>query len=279
MTITAHTRVLALLGDPVSHSASPEIQNAAFDAAGVDGVYIAVRCAPEDLKGFMSGLSRAGGGGNITLPHKEKAASLVDVPNEAVRRTGACNTFWGVDGKVHGDNTDVDGFRRAVRTFMDGPITGIRVLVLGAGGAARAALLGLLDEGAGEVLLFNRTAERARAVARRIGGERARVVPLAQGLDDERFDLVVNTTRLGLDPNDPPPIDLGRLGRAGAAMDLVYGREKTPFVRAAEELGVRSTDGMEMLVQQGAASFERWWGRPAPIEAMRAAIRQSLAPR
>jgi shikimate dehydrogenase len=278
MTITARTRVLTLLGDPISHSASPEIQNAAFAEAGVDGVYVAVRCAPEDLSGFMRGLARAGGGGNITLPHKEKAASTLDVPSEAVRRTGACNTFWGVDGKLHGDNTDVDGFRRAVLTFMHGSIQGIRVLVLGAGGAARAALLGLLEEGAGEVLLFNRTAERARAVARRIGGERARAVPLASALDDERFDLVVNTTRLGLEPGDPAPFDLSRLDRIGAAMDLVYGREKTSFVRSAEALGVRSTDGMEMLVQQGAASFERWWGRPAPIEAMRAAIRGAPAP-
>jgi shikimate dehydrogenase len=273
VTITAHTRVLTLLGDPVAHSGSPEIQNAAFREAGVDGVYIAVLCAAEDLSGFMHGLARAGGGGNITLPHKEKAAALVDVPSEAVRRTGACNTFWGVDGRVHGDNTDVDGFRRALRVFLDGPASGLRVLLLGAGGAARAALLGLLDEGAAEVLLFNRTSERARAVARRIGGQRARVVPLAQALEGERFDLVVNATRLGLDPHDASPLDFARLGRAGAAMDLVYSREKTPFVRAAERHGVRSTDGMEMLVQQGAASFERWWGKPAPIEAMRGAIR------
>lgn len=273
MTITAQTRVLTLLGDPVAHSASPEIQNAAFRDSGVDGVYVAVRCAAEDLSGFMHGLARAGGGGNITLPHKEKAATLVDVPSEAVRRTGACNTFWGVDGRVHGDNTDVDGFRRALRVFVDGPARGIRVLLLGAGGAARAALLGLLDEGASEVLLFNRTSERARAVARRIGGSRARVVPLVQGLEGERFDLVVNATRLGLDPQDASPLDFARLGRAGAAMDLVYAHEKTPFVRAAERHGVRSTDGMEMLVQQGAASFERWWDRPAPIDSMRAAIR------
>lgn len=276
MRITAETRVLTLLGDPVAHSASPEIQNAAFREAGVDGVYIAVRCAADDLSGFMHGLARAGGGGNITLPHKEKAAALVDMPSEAVRRTGACNTFWGVQGKVHGDNTDVDGFRRALRIFLDGSVQGIRALLLGAGGAARAALLGLLDEGAAEVLLFNRTSERARAVARRIGGQRARVVPLVSGLEGERFDLVVNATRLGLDPHDVSPLDFARLGRAGAAMDLVYAREKTPFVRAAERHGVRSTDGMEMLVQQGAVSFERWWERPAPIDAMRAAI-QSVA--
>ncbi|HSH75959.1 MAG TPA: shikimate dehydrogenase [Longimicrobiales bacterium] len=277
MTVTAKTRVLTLLGDPVAHSASPLIQNAAFAEAGVDGVYVAVRCAAEDLSGLMHGLARAGGGGNITLPHKEKAAALLDAPSEAVRRTGACNTFWGVEGRLHGDNTDVEGFRRALRVFLDGPGEGVRALVLGAGGACRAALLGLLDEGASEVLIHNRTSERARAVARRIGGQRARVVPLLQDLEGERFDLVVNATRLGLDPHDPSPLDFGRLHRAGAAMDLVYASSKTPFVLAAERSGVRSTDGLEMLVQQGASSFERWWGRPAPVEAMREAIGRSLA--
>ena len=276
MSITARTRVLALFGDPVDHSASPEIQNAAFLEAGVDGVYIAVRCATEDLSGFMRGLALAGGGGNITLPHKEKAAAIVDVSSEAVRRTGACNTFWGQDGQVHGDNTDVEGFRRALRIFVDGPSQGIRALVLGAGGAARATLLGLLEEGADEILLYNRTSERAQAVARRIGGERGRLVPLMEELGGERFDIVVNTTRVGLDPDDPTPIDFEILDRAGAAMDLVYGKHQTSFVNAAERLGIRATDGMEMLVQQGAASFESWWSKPAPIEVMRDTIRRSL---
>jgi shikimate dehydrogenase len=273
MTVTATTRVLTLLGDPVGHSASPEIQNAAFRAAGVDGVYVAVRCGPDDLMGFMSGLARAGGGGNITLPHKEKAASILDIRSDAVRRTGACNTFWGDEhGKVQGDNTDVEGFRRALRIFLEGSPQGIRALLLGAGGAARAALLGLLDEGAEEVLIYNRTQERARAVARRIGGQRARVVPIARDLEGEDFDLVVNATRLGLDPDDPSPVDFATLDRAGAAMDLVYGREATPFVRGAGAAGIRATDGLEMLVQQGAASFERWWGEAAPVEAMRAVL-------
>ena len=203
MNITARTRVFALFGDPVEHSASPEIQNAAFIEAGVDGVYIAVRCATEDLAGFMRGLALAGGGGNITLPHKEKAAAIVDVSSEAVRRTGACNTFWGQDGKVHGDNTDVEGFRRALRIFVDGPSQGIRALVLGAGGAARATLLGLLEEGAGEVLLYNRTSERAQAVARRIGGQRARGVPLMEGVGGERSASPRNGRGI---PPIPPPI-------------------------------------------------------------------------
>lgn len=273
MTVTARTRVLTLLGDPVSHSASPVLQNAAFQAAGVDGVYVAVRCGSDDVAGFMRGLARAGGGGNVTIPHKEKAATFLDERSEAVRRTGACNTFWGDErGRVHGDNTDVDGFRRALRDFMEGPVSGIRALLLGGGGAARAALLGLVQEDAEEVCIYNRTAERARAVARRIGGQKARVIQIARHLEGQDFDLVVNATSLGLNPDDPSPIDFAVLHRAGAAMDLVYGRHTTPFVRAAEDAGIRATDGLEMLVQQGAVSFERWWGRAAPLHAMRAVV-------
>jgi len=271
VTVSAKTRVLTLLGDPVAHSVSPEAQNAAFDAAGVDGVYVAVRCHSDDLVGFMRGLARAGGGGNVTIPHKEKAATLLDVRSEAVRRTGACNTFWGDDeGQVHGDNTDVEGFRRALRDFLDGSVAGLRALLLGGGGAARAALLGLLQEDADEVSIYNRTPERARAVARRIGGQKARVVPIVRDLEGEDFDLVVNATSLGLDPDDESPLDFHTLNRAGAAMDLVYGRHTTSFVRAAEEAGIRATDGLDMLVHQGAVSFERWWGIDAPLEAMRA---------
>jgi shikimate dehydrogenase len=193
-----------------------------------------------------------------------------------VRQTGACNTFWGDhDGRIHGENTDVDGFRCALKSFVEGSPAGIRVLLLGAGGAARAALMGLLEEDAGEVLIFNRTAERARAVARRIGGQKTRVVPLLEGLRSESFDLVVNATRLGLGESDPTPLDFEILARVGAAMDLVYGSKPTPFVRAAEALGIRATDGAEMLVQQAAASFERWWDKPAPVEVMRTAMKGS----
>ena len=278
MNVTAATRALALLGDPVGHSMSPTILNAAFAAADVDGVYVAVRCAADDLHGFMRGLSRAGGGGNVTLPHKEKAASVVEVSSPAVRRTGACNTFWGDEkGRLHGDNTDVEGFRRALGSFVEGSPAGIRVLLLGAGGAARAALMGLLEEDADEVIILNRTAERARAVARRIGGQKARVAPLLAEVRGESFDLVVNATRLGLLESDPSPLDFEVLNRVGAAMDLVYGRKPTPFVRAAEALGIRATDGAEMLVQQAAASFERWWSKPAPVEVMRAAMKEGQA--
>ena len=277
MNFTAKTRLLTLLGDPILHSKSPEIQNKAFEAAGVDGVYVALQCKEEDLEGFMVSIARSGGGGNITLPHKEKAAAIVEIASEAVVQTGACNTFWGDErGRIHGDNTDVDGFRSALSFFIGSVPSGIRVLLLGGGGAARASLLGLIDEGADEIVIFNRTPERARSMSRRIGGERTRVIPVLEEIEGEDFDLVINATRLGLEKNDASPVDLERLGCVGAAMDLVYGRHVTPFVRAAEAMDIRATDGAEMLVRQGAASFERWWGIPAPVAVMRAAMEKSL---
>ena len=270
--LTAQTRVFTVLGDPIDHSLSPIIQNAAFREAGVDGVYVALRCDAEGMVGFMSGLGRGGGGGNITLPHKEKAASVLDSPSEAVRRTGACNTFWGEDGRLCGDNTDVEGFGRALRHFLGDAPAGHRVLLLGAGGAARAALRSLVDGQAEDVLILNRTVDRARAVARRIGGDRVRVAESPSDVDDGDFDLVVNTTSLGLASEDELPLDLERLSRAGAVIDLVYGPSATPLVTASKRLGIPAVDGGEMLVHQGAVAFERWWDEAAPIEAMRRAL-------
>jgi len=278
--LSATSRVFALLGDPVSHSLSPEIQNAAIQAAGLDGVYVAVPAQEAELRGLIHGLARGGGGGNVTLPHKERAASLLDSPNSTVRRTGACNTFWAEeDGTVVGDNTDVEGFRRALRSFLSKGPEGARVLMLGAGGAARAALVALLDDGVDEVRLLNRSVERARAVSRRIGGERVRVVPMANELDGEDFDLVVNATRLGLAEGDPLPLDLEALGRVGSVFDMVYGEDATPFVKSAEARGIRATDGIEMLIHQGAAAFERWWGQEAPVAAMHEAFERLRADR
>lgn len=238
-------------------------------------MYVALACAADDLPGALRSLARSGGGGNVTLPHKERAATVVSVASEAVRRTGACNTFWGDGDEVHGDNTDVEGFRRALQHFLPGAPAGGRVLLLGAGGAARAALVALLDDGVEEVWLYNRTTERARAVARRIGGERVRVIGSVDELEGAVVDLAVNATRLGLSEDDPLPLDLSRLDRAGAALDMVYGPAGTPFLRHAESLGYRTADGAEMLVQQGAAAFERWWGRPPSVETMRRALQEA----
>ena len=276
--ISARTRVFALLGDPVAHSSSPTIQNAAMGDLVLDGVYVALKTTADQMVGFVRGLAMSGGGGNITLPHKEKAATLVDVRSSAVKRTGACNTFWLEEGEVHGDNTDVEGFSRALEVFLGASPEGQRVLVLGAGGAARACLVGLMDGGVEAIHLLNRTRDRARIVARRLGGARVRVLDGPDDAQGESYDLVVNTTRLGLEPDDPLPMDLSRLGRVGAVMDMVYLDRPTPFVEAALDMGIRATDGLEMLVQQGAVSFERWWGRRPSLEVMRASARRDVEP-
>jgi shikimate dehydrogenase len=271
-TLTAKTRLIALLGDPVAHSLSPRLQNAAFQAAGVDGVYVALRCAATELPGLLRGIAAAGGGGNVTVPHKELAARVVDAPTEAVLRTGACNTFWWEDGRIRGDNTDVAGFRAAVRALVGSP-AGAKVLLLGAGGAARGALHALLEDGVEMVALHNRTPGRATDLRAAFGDPGCiRVVTDRAALAGERFDLVVNATSLGLHPGDPLPLGFDEVGFVGAALDLVYAVCGTRWVLEARARGFPAADGLEMLIHQGAAAFERWWGRPAPVDAMREAL-------
>lgn len=269
------TRVFAILGNPVAHSLSPAIQNAALRAAGLDARYVAIVCRREDVAPVMRTLARAGGGGNVTLPHKRRAAAALDDAAPAVARTGACNTFWGGGARIRGDNTDVEGARRAVRALLAGPARGARVLLAGAGGGARAAVAALIDEDAAEVRVVNRTLARARAMAGEAGDARVRVVSDARALEGRAFDLVLNATSLGLGRHDPPAIDLDRLGPVGAVMDMVYTPSAPPLAEAARARGIPAMDGGEMLLRQGAAAFELWWGREAPLSAMREALKRA----
>ena len=266
----ASTRLLALLGDPVAHSLSPRMQNAGIQALGLDGVYLCLRTSPGDVAGLIRGIAGSGGGGNVPLPHKEEAARVVEAPTEAVVRTGACNTFWMEDGVLRGDNTDVVGVRTAVTSLLGTPPTGARILLLGAGGAARGVALGLLMDDPERVAIRNRTPARGEELARLLDDPRVEAVA-ATPAGDEGWDLVVNATRLGLHPTDPLPLDPGQ-GRVGAVLDVVYGSRPTPLVERARELGIPAADGREMLLQQGMASFRHWWGVPAPEAAMRAAL-------
>lgn len=272
MSITAQTRLFVLLGDPVAHSLSPVIQNAAFAAAGVDGAYTALRCTGPDVVPLIRAIAQAGGGGNITAPHKEQAVRALDVPSAAVEATGACNTFWLEDGRVCGDNTDVAGFTAAARRVAPA-LRGADVLLIGAGGAARAVLHALLEGGVAHIWLVNRSAQRAAQLAARLDPDGTRVsIATPHTIERLQFGLVVNATPLGMHTDDPLPIDLSRLGRPGAVVDVVYRPGGTEFVRRATALGMPATDGLEMLIEQGAAAFVRWWRQPAPVAAMRAAI-------
>lgn len=271
---TPATRLIALLGNPVAHSLSPAFQNAAFRHAGVDGVYLALRCEGAAVPGLLRGIAAAGGGGNVTIPHKETAAASVDRRTVAVERTGACNTYWFRDGEVWGDNTDVVGCARAVRALLGGAPRGARVLLVGAGGAARAAMAAFEDEGVDEVVIRARNPQRGADLAARFPGAsyRVQVAGMEDALPGGHFDLVLNSTPLGLHAGDPLPLAAEHARQVGAALDMVYRPGGTPWVRALRAAGVPAADGSEMLLWQGVAAFERWWPVPAPVEVMRAAI-------
>jgi shikimate dehydrogenase len=268
---SVHTRLFALLGDPVAHSLSPRMQNAAFRAAGADGVYVALRCDAATVSGLLTGIARANGGGNVTLPHKAAAAAAVEDRTEAVIRTGACNTFWLEDGRVRGDNTDVRAVAAVARDLV-GDVRDAHAVIAGAGGAAAGAVYALLDAGAARVVIVNRSPARAEELARRLdpGGRRVAVSALP-ALAGTRFDLAVNATSLGLRAGDGLPLDLETIP-AAAALDLVYRPGETAWTRHARALGIPARDGTEVLLLQGAAAFERWWGGEAPLDAMRAAL-------
>ena len=266
------TRRYALLGDPVAHSISPAMHRAAFRAWGVDAAYTARRVVAGEVERTMR--DPALSGGNVTLPHKLEAAEALSRPSRAVRATGACNCWWrGPDGKLAGDNTDVGGLRLALERLRFEP-AGARVLLLGAGGAARAAVHALLDGGASAVEILNRTADRARAL-RAATGDGA-VTVLDGQPSATRYDLVLNATSLGLSAADPLPLDLDG-GRFGLACDLVYAAGETRWVRHARSHGIRAADGREMLVGQAALSLRRWFPeRTPPLAEMRAAATDAL---
>ncbi len=267
---TTSTRLFALLGDPVSHSLSPVFQNAALRAAGLDGVYVALRCAPTEVAGLIRGIALAGGGGNVTVPHKAAAAAAVDRRTPTVERTGACNAFWSENGEVWGDNTDVAGVRAAVQALL-GAEPPESVLLVGAGGAARAVLCAL-EGGTRRITLLNRSQERARELAARFQSDHLaiEVLPLDAGLAGRDFALAINSTALGLRPTDPLPPTGG--ARIAAALDVVYSPRETPWVHHLRAHGIPAADGKEMLLQQGAAAFRRWWNAEPPLDAMRAAF-------
>jgi shikimate dehydrogenase len=271
---SATTRLFVLLGEPVAHSVSPLFQNAAIRSRDIDAVYAALPCDRQSVGPLIRALCRAGGGGNVTVPHKGAAAECIAKPTVHVTRTGACNTFWGEDGEVCGDNTDVQGFDHAARQLLP-DLEGITAFIVGAGGAAAAAVCALMDAGASAITLLNRSPDRARLLAARLDpdGHVIRVITSANEMAGHGLDLVVNASSVGLRDSDMLPFDLAQLDGARAALDLVYRRDRdTPFVRRALELGIPAADGTEMLIAQGAAAFSRWFGVEPPLAEMRQAL-------
>lgn len=264
--------LFALLGDPVHHSLSPSIHNAAFEASGLDGVYVALRTRAELVGPLMRRLGRIGGGGNVTVPHKRRAAEALHHTTPVVTSTGACNVFWWEPARgLCGDNTDAAAFAVAAERLI-GSLGGRRVLLLGAGGAARAVVHACMERGVALVDILNRTRPRAEEIQATQGS--AGKIGLLEAADDLRgreYDLAVNATSLGLRSEDPLPVPVERL-RADALLDLVYGRDETRLVRVARSHGLLAEDGRRMLAEQAALSFERWSTGPAPRELVYRAV-------
>jgi len=260
---------LGVLGWPVAHSLSPRIQNAALHAAGLaDWHYQLLPVPPELLAETICGLPEAGfRGANVTIPHKHAALALATRPSPRAAAIGAANTLiFTPDGEVRADNTDAP----ALIASLPHPATGASVLVLGAGGSARAAVWALRDAGAA-VRIWNRTGERARRVANELG---ASAVTAAQVRSDPGADVLVNCTAVGLRGSasmDGLPIGERELDGFGCVVDLVYRPEATALISAARTLGIAVVDGLEILVGQAALSFELFTGRKASVAAMRAA--------
>lgn len=256
------SRRYGLLGDPVTHTLSPRLYRAAFACLNIPAVYEAYRVPKSDATALGRRMLELGasGGGNVTLPHKGLAASHLEVSSTAVGRTGACNCFW-LDsaGRLAGDNTDVEGFLAATTDLKALRLEGASVLLLGAGGGARAVALACSDAGVGRLVVHNRTVGRAEALVSHLGIEEVATVGSHAEISSGIWDLVVNATSLGLVPGDPLPLRL-EPDRFGCAFDLVYGRGGTEWTRHADAMGIQAIDGLSMLVSQAVLSLERWLG-------------------
>lgn len=269
--ISGKTRVLGIFGDPVAHSLSPLMQNAALRQAGIDAVYVPFHVRPEQLGGAIAALKALGlWGVNVTIPHKEAVVALLDQVDGPAQLIGAVNTIVNRDGLLHGYNTDAGGFLDSLRCDLNFDPGGRRVLLLGAGGACRAALVALAEQGASWVGVANRNKERAQKLVSDFSlhfpGTAFAFFPLADGEELHKAtaesDLLVNTTSLGLHGEDIP-LPWEFIPPKVRIYDMVYRPGGTPLFRRALDLGLLVTDGLGMLAAQGERAFHLWTGQKA----------------
>ena len=273
---------LAVLGDPVAHSASPQMHNAALAECGIAARYCRLHLRPEEFADALRMLAGQGFiGVNCTIPHKAAALAAVDDADENTRRAGGVNTIvFGDDGRLRGFSTDGPGLARAVREQLGAELRDMRVLVLGAGGGAgRAVAMHCASAGARGLTLINRSVDKLQLLHAAIAAFYPRELLALAPWDDaalaralEASDLIVNCSALGMRPDDASPIPPALLSSRILLYDTIYTAARTPLMRAADAAGARSANGLSMLLHQGALSFEHWFHRPAPLEVMRAAL-------
>ncbi len=274
-----------IFGYPIRHSISPAMHNAAFESAGIDAVYEAWETAPDRLAAGVAAL-RGGSflGANVTVPHKQAVMEHLDDIDSLATRIGAVNTIVNQNGRLMGSNTDALGFINSLKNEAGVNVSGLNVVLIGAGGAARAAAYALADAQAGELTIANRTVERAESLATELRKTGAETV--SYGISDsdslsacERADLIVNSTSVGMlhgpaEGESPIPSEVIQPGCI--VYDMVYNPTRTPLLTDAENSGARIVGGLPMLVYQGAAAWTRWTGREAPVEVMFRAAKEAL---
>jgi shikimate dehydrogenase len=270
-------RAACLIGWPAAHSRSPLIHHYWLRTLGIEGGYVIEAVPPDEFKDFLFRLSLRGFvGANVTIPHKERALAL-SLPDARARAVGAANTLWYGDGELRSTNTDIEGFINNLDACAPGWSAVTDALVLGAGGSSRAVVFGLIERGVKRVHLVNRTMDRARALADQFGPEVHPVAWDAIGDLLPRTGLLVNTTSLGMHGQPALEIDVGRLPSDAVVADLVYVPLRTSLLAAAQARGLRTADGLGMLLHQAGRGFELWFGqRPQVTAELRALVEADL---
>jgi shikimate dehydrogenase len=283
MAISGKTRLCGVIGDPIEHSLSPTIHNAAFNYLKLDFVFLAFRVKAADLENAIQGMRGLGIHGlNVTMPHKSTVIGCLDEVDSTVKFLGSANTILNKDGKLSGFNTDGVGALKALRE-NGAKLSEKKVLLLGAGGAAKAIALSLAEE-VGELVVLNRTAEKAKKLAealeqisnKKVVGGSLSPDTILKNLQDS--DVLINATSVGMHPEANQSIVPPQWLRSDlTVMDIVYNPVETKLAKDAKAAGARVISGVEMLIYQGAASFEIWTGLSAPIEVMRRAAINKLS--
>ncbi len=285
--IDSETKVLGIFGDPIGHTLSPIIQNAAIKELGLKMVYVPFHVTPGNLKDAVASIKALGMPGvNITIPHKERVMEFLDATTDEARKIGAVNTIVNRDGHLTGHNTDGAGYITSLKAETGFECSGKNIVILGAGGAARGIMAAILAEAPASVTLVNRTVDRADSLAEDLGSECAEVkihtVPLEKGPLQPRIeaaDLLINSTSVGMGgkvPFNPLVLSLDKLPSEAIVSDIVYKPLNTALLRSAKMTGHTVHKGLGMLIHQGALGFELWTGEKAPVETMRKAALKAL---
>ena len=277
MPISGKTRVYGLLGDPVSHTLSPLIQNSAFQKHGIDAVYVSFHVQSGDLPAAVDGIRALDiAGANVTIPYKEAIIPLLDQIDPSARLIGAVNTIVINDGSLIGYNTDASGFMNSIIQELGFQPTGQNVLLLGAGGACRAAAVALASAGVKSITIANRSLMKAKDLTHTLSTHFSSVQFSVVSYRDERYmeilstaDLVVNTTSVGLHGEKLSFFPLERIKGGALIFDMIYSSSETPLIRSAHLAGLRCVDGRGMLAAQGEDAFYLWTGIRLPYGFMR----------